>query len=212
MPMNRAPRQLLTGWVAHPRPIGCPEMSFGRTLKKAPKRNGLPTDFTTWSAIARDRPRWRLLTHSTPTPSPPTPSPPTPSPLTPSPPTPSPQMPNQAPANPNAPLPGYGNLAPACGVPTWHAPPRSSAIRRNARRRPRRPLRCPRQPRQRSNSAAPSYARHRARQLKKTILNTFPTISGCFVLGCHYFVARIYCDGQYFYWAARLVFGNKRRN
>jgi hypothetical protein len=47
MPMNRAPRQLLTGWVAHPRPIGCPEINFGRTLKKALKRNDLPTDFAT---------------------------------------------------------------------------------------------------------------------------------------------------------------------
>ena len=25
MPMSRAPRQLLTGWVAHKRPIGCPK-------------------------------------------------------------------------------------------------------------------------------------------------------------------------------------------
>jgi len=37
MPMTRAPRQLLTGWVAHPRPNGCPEMTWGRTLKKALK-------------------------------------------------------------------------------------------------------------------------------------------------------------------------------
>jgi hypothetical protein len=57
MPMNRVPRQLLTGLVAHSRPIGCPEKNFGRTLKKALKRNDLPTDFETWSAIARDRPR-----------------------------------------------------------------------------------------------------------------------------------------------------------
>jgi hypothetical protein len=33
-------------------------MNFGRTLKKALKRNDLPTDFATWSAIARDRQRW----------------------------------------------------------------------------------------------------------------------------------------------------------
>jgi hypothetical protein len=44
MPTSWAPRQLLTGWVAHPRPIGYPEMSFGRTLKKALKCNDLPTD------------------------------------------------------------------------------------------------------------------------------------------------------------------------
>jgi hypothetical protein len=117
MPMSRAPRQLFTGWVAHLQPIGCPEMNFGRTLKKALKRNDLSTDFVTWSAIARDRPRRRLLINSMPTPSPPTLNPPTPSPPTPSPPT-----PNRPPANPNAPLPGCGNLATAYVVPTWYAP------------------------------------------------------------------------------------------
>jgi hypothetical protein len=33
--MNRAPRQLLTGWVEHPRPIEFPEMNFSGTLKTA---------------------------------------------------------------------------------------------------------------------------------------------------------------------------------
>jgi hypothetical protein len=33
-----------------------------------------------------------------------------------------------------------------------------------------------------------------------------------FVLGCQRFVAMIYCDGQYFYWAAWLVFGSKFEN
>jgi hypothetical protein len=112
MPMNRAPRKLLTFWVAHPRPIGHPEMNFGRTLKKALKRNNLPTDFATLSAIARDRP-----THSTPTPSFSTPNPPTPSPSMPA-----LRHPTSLPANLNAPLPGYGNLAPAYVVPAWHAP------------------------------------------------------------------------------------------
>jgi hypothetical protein len=79
-------------------------------------------------------------------------------------------------------------------------------------RRPRRPLRYPRQLRQRTTSAAHSCERHRARQLKKKIMNTFPTISVCFVLGCLCFVARIYCDRQHFYWAVRLVLGNKRGN
>jgi hypothetical protein len=36
--------------------------------------------------------------------------------------TPSSPTPNQPPANPNAPLPGYGHLAPAYVVPTWYAP------------------------------------------------------------------------------------------
>jgi hypothetical protein len=158
-------------------------MNFGRTLKKALKRNDLPTDFATWNAIVRDRPRWRLLAHYTP------------SPLTPSPPTPSPPKPNQPPANPNAPLPGYGNLAPTYVVPTWYAPLAQAQYAET-----------------RATDRAARYAAHRARQLKKKILNTFPATSGCFVLGCQCFVARIYCDGQYFYWVARLVFGNKRGN
>jgi hypothetical protein len=111
MSMSRVPRQLLTGWVAHPRPTECPEMNFGRPLKRTLKRNDLPTDFETWSAIARERPRQWPLTHFTPTPSPQTPYPPTPSPPTPRPPTPSPPTPNQPPVNHNAPLPGDGNLA-----------------------------------------------------------------------------------------------------
>ena len=71
------------------------------TAKKALKRKNLPIDFATWSAIARDRPQWRLLAHSAPTPSAPAPNPPMPSPPTSNPPTPS-----QPPANLNAPLPG----------------------------------------------------------------------------------------------------------
>jgi hypothetical protein len=160
--MSRAPRQLFTGWVAHPRPIRCPGMHFGRTLMKQLKRND-PSHGTiaTWSANARDMPRWQLLAHSTPTPSP----------LTPSPPTPSPPTFNQPPASPNAPPPDNGNLAPIYEAPCLVRAPRPSAIRRNARRLPRRPVRFPRQPGQRSTSAAPSFARHRARQLKKETLN-----------------------------------------
>ena len=35
MPMDRLPRQLLTGFVANPQPAGSPLMTWGRTLKKA---------------------------------------------------------------------------------------------------------------------------------------------------------------------------------
>jgi hypothetical protein len=37
MSMSRAPRQLLTGWVSHSRPIGCPQITWGRTLENALK-------------------------------------------------------------------------------------------------------------------------------------------------------------------------------
>jgi hypothetical protein len=109
MPMSRMPRQLLTGWVAHPRPVGCPLMTWGRTLKKALICHDLPTEFVVWRAIARDRPLWRQLTH----PEPPRPPRPIRAPApTPNPPTPSPPTPTQLPANPNAPLLGHGIAAP----------------------------------------------------------------------------------------------------
>ena len=40
MPMDRLPRQLLTGFDANPRPTGSPLMTWGRTLKKALIRCG----------------------------------------------------------------------------------------------------------------------------------------------------------------------------
>jgi len=66
--MTRAPRQLLTGWLAHSRPNGCPEMTWGRTLKKALKCEGLPVNFKEWRAIAEDRSEWRSRTYSKPVP------------------------------------------------------------------------------------------------------------------------------------------------
>jgi len=59
MPMTRVLRQLLTGWVAHSRPNGCPEMTWGRALKKALKCKGLPVNFKEWRAVAEDRSEWR---------------------------------------------------------------------------------------------------------------------------------------------------------
>jgi len=64
MPMTRAPRQFLTGWVAHSRPNGCPEMTRGRKLKKVLKFKGLPVNFKEWRAIAEDRSEWRSRTAS----------------------------------------------------------------------------------------------------------------------------------------------------
>jgi len=68
MPIIRAPRQLLTGLVAHSRLNGCPEMTWGRTLKKALKCKGLPVNFKGWGAIAEDRPEWRSRMYSKPMP------------------------------------------------------------------------------------------------------------------------------------------------
>ena len=68
MPMSQAPRQLLTGWVSHSRPIGCPQMTWGRTLENALKSKGISKEFDEWIAIAKDRSKWRQLTHSIPKP------------------------------------------------------------------------------------------------------------------------------------------------
>ena len=60
MPMSRAPRKLLTGWVANSRPIGCPQMTLGRTLKKALLCNGLSSECTKWRDLATNRDQWRV--------------------------------------------------------------------------------------------------------------------------------------------------------
>ena len=68
MPMSRAPRQLLTSWVSHSRPIGCPRMTWGGTFENALKSKGISKDFDEWIAIAKDRSKWRQLAHSIPKP------------------------------------------------------------------------------------------------------------------------------------------------
>jgi hypothetical protein len=59
MPMDRMPRKLLTGWVEHARPVGCPQMTWGRTLNKALKSYDLPTNFGQWSTLAAVRRVWQ---------------------------------------------------------------------------------------------------------------------------------------------------------
>jgi len=45
MPISWAPRQLLTGSVSNSRPIGCPQMTWGRTLENALKSKGISKKF-----------------------------------------------------------------------------------------------------------------------------------------------------------------------
>ena len=65
MKHDRLPLMLLTSWVPHSRPIGCPRMTFGRTVKKALKRReeiwpGLPFEKPdNWNALT-DAARHRL--------------------------------------------------------------------------------------------------------------------------------------------------------
>ena len=66
MPMSRAPRQLLTSLVAHSRPVGCPQMTWGRTLENALASKGISEEFMEGVATAKDRPKWRQQTNSKP--------------------------------------------------------------------------------------------------------------------------------------------------
>ena len=43
-----------------------PQMTWGRTLENALKSKGISKDFDEWIAIAKDRSKWRQLTHSIP--------------------------------------------------------------------------------------------------------------------------------------------------
>ena len=58
---SRLPRRLPTAWVANSRPIGGTEMAFGRSLERRLKHADLPIDFSEWSRLAQDRPKWRAL-------------------------------------------------------------------------------------------------------------------------------------------------------
>ena len=56
MPMDRLPRQLLTGIVAeNPRPTGSPLVTWGRTLQKVLIKCGQSPSFTVWRQAAADR-------------------------------------------------------------------------------------------------------------------------------------------------------------
>ena len=61
MDKSRLPRRLLTAWVANSRPVGDTEMTYGRSLERWQKRADLPIDFSEWSRLAQDRPKWRAL-------------------------------------------------------------------------------------------------------------------------------------------------------
>jgi hypothetical protein len=61
MPLTRAPRKILTSWVDNRRPLGCPQMNWGRTLIKVLLSNDLPTEFVKWREMAADRNQWRAV-------------------------------------------------------------------------------------------------------------------------------------------------------
>ncbi len=65
MDKPRLPRRLLTAWVANIWPIGGTEMTYGRSLEQWLKHAYLPVEFSEWSKLAQDRPKWRALVTAT---------------------------------------------------------------------------------------------------------------------------------------------------
>ena len=55
MPMSGAPRQLLTSWGAHSRPVSCPQMTWGWALENAFKRKGISKELDECFTIAKGR-------------------------------------------------------------------------------------------------------------------------------------------------------------
>jgi hypothetical protein len=51
--------KILNSWVDNPRPIGCPQIKWCRTPKKALQSNDLPTESVKWREMAADRNQWR---------------------------------------------------------------------------------------------------------------------------------------------------------
>jgi len=51
-------------WVAHSRPVGCPQMTWGRALENTLASKGISKKLKELIAIAKDRLKWRQQTHS----------------------------------------------------------------------------------------------------------------------------------------------------
>ena len=57
MDFERLPRRMLSSWVPHGRPIGCPNMTFGRSIRTALDKFHI--DRSRWPELAADRSAWR---------------------------------------------------------------------------------------------------------------------------------------------------------
>ena len=66
MPMSRAPRQLLTGWVSHSRPIGCPQVTWAGRWRMRSKVRAFRMNSMSGSPFSRTG--RRQLTYSIPKP------------------------------------------------------------------------------------------------------------------------------------------------
>ena len=59
---ERLPRRMLSAWVAHKRPAGAPQFTYGRTIAKA--MDVFDLDPARWPELAADRGAWRVMLRS----------------------------------------------------------------------------------------------------------------------------------------------------
>ena len=59
---ERLPRLMLSAWVAHKRPAGAPQLTYGRTVAKA--MDTFDLDPARWPELAADRGAWRTMLRS----------------------------------------------------------------------------------------------------------------------------------------------------
>ena len=60
MKVERLPRQLISSWVNHSRPVGRPLLNYGQSLDKDLRRVGFGVE-DNWSEIAQDKNRWAKI-------------------------------------------------------------------------------------------------------------------------------------------------------
>ena len=56
---ERLPQRMLSAWVAHKRPVGAPQFTYGRTVAKA--MDVFDLHRSRWPALAEDRVAWRAM-------------------------------------------------------------------------------------------------------------------------------------------------------
>ena len=62
MDYARLPRKMMSSWVCHKRPRGCPQYTHGRSLTKALRTARIDVD--DWPTLAADRASWRAMINS----------------------------------------------------------------------------------------------------------------------------------------------------
>ena len=59
MDFDRLPRRMLSAWTPHKRPVGAPQLTYGRSMVRA--MDIFDLDSSRWHELAADRAAWRAM-------------------------------------------------------------------------------------------------------------------------------------------------------